>query len=116
MSTWNHFGVILQHFGVILGYFGFTLSSLWRKLAEVSAKLGLSWPNLAPKLAQDGSKFAKVEPKMASNWYFEALWLHFGVTLGSLWVTLGTLGGHFGVTLRVFRIILDDFGVNLKPF
>ena len=107
MSTWNHFEVILQHFGVILGYFGFTLSSLWRKLAEVGAKFGLSWPNLAPKLAQDGSKFAKVEPKMASNWYFEALWLHFGVALG-------TPGGHFGVTLGVFRIILDDFGVNFE--
>ena len=88
-----------------MGYFGFTLSSLWRKLVEVGAKFGLSWPNLAPKLAQDGSKFAKGEPKMVSNWYFEALW-----------VTLGTLGGHLGVTLGVFPIILDDFGVNLKSF
>ena len=95
MSTWNHFGVILQHFGVILGYFGFTLSSLWRKLAEVGAKFGLSWPNLAPKLAQDGSKFAKVEPKMASNWYFEALWLHSGVTLGHFRDTWGSFWGDF---------------------
>ena len=75
----------------MLGYFGFTWSSLWRKLAEVGAKLGLSWPNLAPKLAQDGSKFAKVEPKMASNWYFEALWFHFGATLGPVSYTHLTL-------------------------
>ena len=61
MSTWNHFGVILQHFGVILGYFGFTLSSLWRKLAEVGAKLGLSWPNLAPSSDPVEPKSGNVE-------------------------------------------------------
>ena len=45
----------MQHFGVILGYFGFTLSSLWCKLAEVGAKFGLSWPNLAPSSNPKGS-------------------------------------------------------------
>ena len=71
-------------------------------------------PEADLKLAQDGSKFAKVAPKMVSNVYHGALWGHFGVTLASLWITLGTLEGHFGVTLGVFGIILDDFGVTLK--
>ena len=44
-----------------MGYFGFTLSSLWRKLAEVSAKLGLSWPNLAPSSDPVEPKSGNVE-------------------------------------------------------
>ena len=53
---------------------------------------------------------------MASNGYLDALGGHFGVTPASLWITLGTLEGHFGVTLGVFGIIWDDFGVNVKSF
>ena len=116
MSTWKHFGVILQHFGVILGYFGFTLSSLWRKLAEVGAKFGLSWPNLAPKSTLSWPKLVPSSSKLSPRWLQIGTSGHFGSILGSLWVTLRTLGGHFGVTLGVFRIILDDFGVNLKSF
>ena len=59
---------------------------------------------------------APSSPKLSPRWLQIGILKHFGSTLGSLWVTLGTLGGHFGVTLGVFRIILDDFGVNLKPF
>ena len=70
MSTWNHFGVILQHFGVILGYFGFTLSSLWRKLAEVGAKLGLSWPNLAPSSDPVEPKSGNVEKVLVFKAFF----------------------------------------------
>ena len=51
---------------------------------------------------------------MASNGDLDALGGHFGVTPASLWITLGTLEGHFGVTLGVFGIILGDFGVSLK--
>ena len=66
------------------------------------------------KLAQDGFKFAKMAPRMASAVCRGALWGHFGVTLASLWITLGTLEGHSGVTLGVFGIILGDCGVSSK--
>ena len=71
MPTWKHFGVILQHFGVILGYFGFTLSSLWRKLAEVGAKLGISWPNLAPS---SNPKGPKCKNHCKTNGFLTILW------------------------------------------
>ena len=67
-------------------------------------------PEADLKLAQDGSKFAKVAPR----WFQMCTMVHFGVTLASLWITLGTLEGHFKVTLGVFGIILGDFGVSLK--
>ena len=92
-------------FGALWG----TLGSLWGHFdpswRQVDPKLTLSWPKMAPS-----------SPKLSPRWLQIGILKHFGSTLGSLWVTLGTLGGHFGVTLGVFRIILDDFGVNLKPF
>ena len=48
MSTWSNLVVTLGHLGLIL-------SSLWPKLAEVGAKLGLSWPNLAPSSGPNGA-------------------------------------------------------------
>ena len=54
-------GSFCSTLAVILVYFGFTLSSLWRKLAEVSAKLGLSWPNLAPNSDPVEPKSGNVE-------------------------------------------------------
>ena len=42
-----------------------------------------------------------------------AAWGHFRVTLGSLWVTLGSLWGHFGVTLGS---LLGRLHVNFIKF
>ena len=96
LSTWSHFGVTL-------GHFGFILSSLWPELAEVDAKLTLSWPNMAPS-----------SPKLGPRWLQIYTWGHFGSTLESLWVILGTLGDHFGVALSVFGTVLSDFGISLS--
>ena len=93
---WNHFGALGVHFE-------FTL-----------AQVGRSWCQFDLKLAQYGPKFAKVGPKMAANLYLGALWVHFGVTLESLWVTLGTLGDHFGMTLSIVGTVLTDFGISLS--
>ena len=54
MSTWSNLVVTLGHLGLIL-------SSLWPKLAEVGAKLGLSWPNLAPSSDPVEPKSGNVE-------------------------------------------------------
>ena len=95
---WGDFGTLWVNFGVTLGQLG-------RSWYQVVPKSTLSWPKLAPS-----------SPKLSPRWLQMCTLGHFGSILASLWVTLGTLGGHFGVTLGVFRIILDDFGVNLKPF
>jgi len=83
-ALWDHFRALWVHIEVTL--------------AQVGASLTLSQPEADFKLAQDRSKVAKVEPKMASNVYLGALWGHFGITLASLWITLGTLEGQFGDT------------------
>ena len=54
MSTWSNLVVTLGHLGLIL-------RSLWPKLAEVGAKLGLSWPNLAPSSDPVEPKSGNVE-------------------------------------------------------
>ena len=96
LSSWSHFGITL-------GHLGFILNSLWPKLAEVSANLTLSWPNMAPS-----------SPKLGPRWLQIYTWGHFGSTLESLWVILGTLGDHFGVALSVFGTVLSDFGISLS--
>ena len=93
---WGDFGTLWVNFGVALG-------QIDRSWYQVVPKSTLSWPKLAPS-----------SPKLSPRWLQMCTLGHFGSILASLWVTLGTLGGHFGVTLGVFRIILDDFGVNLK--
>ena len=95
---WGDFGTLWDNFGVALG-------QIDRSWYQVVPKSTLSWPKLAPS-----------SPKLSPRWLQMCTLGHFGSILASLWVTLGTLGGHFGVTLGVFRIILDDFGVNLKSF
>ena len=67
----------------------------------------LNWPKYGPK-------FGKVGPKMAADLYPGAFWVHFGVTLESLCVTLATLGDHFGVILSVLGTVLRDFGISLS--
>ena len=97
-ALWGDFGILWVHFG-------FTVAKICRSWYQVVPKSTLSWPKLAPS-----------SPKLSPRWLQMCTLGHFGSILASLWVTLGTLGGHFGVTLGVFRIILDDFGVNLKSF
>ena len=99
-------------FGSVWG----TLGSLWGTLGSLWSHFGSSWRQIDPKLTLSWPKMAPSSPKLSPRWLQMCTLGHFGSILASLWVTLGTLGGHFGVTLGVFRIILDDFGVNLKSF
>ena len=94
-ALWGHFRVPWVHFQVTL--------------AQVGAKLTLSRPEADLNLVQDGFRFAKIAPRIASKVCRGALWEHFGVTLASLWSTLGRLEGHFGSTLRSLWVSSASF-------
>ena len=64
MSTWSNLVVTLGHLGLIL-------RSLWPKLAEVGAKLGLSWPNLAPSSDPVEPKSGNVEKVLVFKAFLE---------------------------------------------
>ena len=102
---WGQFGALWGHFGVLWVHFEVTLAQVGAKLTPSWPKLILSWPKVAPSSL-----------KLSPRWFQIGTLGHFGSILGSLWLTLRTLGDPFGVTLGVFRIILDDFGANLKLF
>ena len=89
LATLGYFGVASCHFGVTVGHFGV----IWVYLAFTCGALGVTridlhaiWSYLAP------------------------LWIHFGVSRGSLGSHLVSLGGPLGVPWGSAGVTLDPKG------